>query len=131
MLNTTNSWRNIVLVYKKNYVLKNLIPLKLPMMWWTGSPEDSIRVKEAITGRPAPTYHKKIYYIIAYTSHLYTHCSIREHGTSGKQLVFLQGNKFHLNLKLLLKALNEMKNKKWHTSFLFFRIIKINRNTFC
>lgn len=36
-----------------------LVPLKLPTTRWTGSPDESMRVKDAITGRPAPTYNDK------------------------------------------------------------------------
>lgn len=33
-----------------------IIPLKLPIMRLTGSPEEIMRFKDAITGRPAPTF---------------------------------------------------------------------------
>lgn len=43
----------------KKYVIigswKIYIPLKLPIIWWTGSPEEIMRFSDAITGRPAPT----------------------------------------------------------------------------
>lgn len=36
--------------------MEGIIPLKLPTMRWTGSPEEIMRLRDAITGRPAPTF---------------------------------------------------------------------------
>jgi len=37
-------------------MMKDNVPLKLPIMRLTGSPDEIVRFRDDITGRPAPTF---------------------------------------------------------------------------